>query len=34
VIPLVAGGAHSEENIAVSHARCNMVKNAKVLTLF
>lgn len=34
VIPLAAGGEHSEANIAVSHARCNRSKNAKRLTLF
>lgn len=34
VIPLAAGGAHAESNIAVSHAKCNHSKNARVLTLF
>lgn len=34
VIPLVAGGEHTEANIAVAHAKCNLRKNAKVLTLF
>jgi 5-methylcytosine-specific restriction endonuclease McrA len=34
VIPLVAGGAHTESNIAVSHAQCNLSKNRRVLTLF
>ncbi len=34
VIPLAKGGTHSETNIAVSHAWCNLRKAAKVLTLF
>jgi hypothetical protein len=34
VIPLAAGGEHTERNIAVSHRHCNRVKSAKVLTLF
>ncbi len=34
VIPLAKGGTHTESNIAVSHKRCNLSKNAKVLTLF
>jgi len=34
VIPLSKGGTHTENNIAVSHARCNLSKNARVLTLF
>lgn len=34
VIPLAAGGAHSQENIAVAHARCNQRKGTRVLTLF
>lgn len=34
VIPLARGGEHSERNLAVSHARCNQRKNARVLTLF
>jgi len=34
VIPLARGGAHAEENIAVSHRACNLKKQAKVLTLF
>lgn len=34
VIPLAAGGSHTEDNIAVSHRRCNRSKSAKVLTLF
>lgn len=34
VIPLAAGGAHVESNIAVSHSTCNVRKCAKVLTLF
>jgi len=31
VIPLARGGAHSEDNILPSHARCNLVKNSKIL---
>lgn len=34
VIPLAAGGSHTEENIAVAHARCNLTKGTKVLSLF
>jgi excisionase family DNA binding protein len=34
VIPLAAGGAHIESNLAVSHAKCNQRKSARVLTLF
>lgn len=34
VIPVAAGGDHVESNIAVSHAKCNLTKSAKVLTLF
>lgn len=34
VIPLSKGGEHSETNIAVAHGRCNVRKNAFVLTLF
>lgn len=34
VIPLLAGGEHTEANLAVSHRRCNRRKGAKVLTLF
>lgn len=34
VIPLAAGGDHSNENIAVSHARCNTSKSASVVSLF
>lgn len=34
VIPLARGGAHSEKNIAVAHKKCNLSKNANVLTLF
>lgn len=34
VIPLAAGGDHTEQNIAVSHARCNISKGSKRLTLF
>ncbi len=30
VVPLSRGGAHSTENIQVSHASCNMKKGAKV----
>ena len=31
VIPLSKGGSHSMENIKVTHARCNLVKNDKSL---
>lgn len=34
VIPLALGGTHTEANIAVSHAKCNLRKFTKVLTLF
>jgi len=34
VIPLSKGGTHVTENIAVSHARCNLSKGAKVTSLF
>jgi len=34
VFPLARGGTHTEDNIAVAHARCNLSKGAKVLTLF
>lgn len=34
VIPLAKGGAHTEDNIAVSHRRCNQAKGAKVTSLF
>lgn len=31
VIPLAKGGAHSEENIAVSHSWCNQHKNSRII---
>ena len=31
IIPLSKGGAHSMDNIAVSHSRCNIVKGNKVV---
>lgn len=31
VIPLAKGGAHSMDNIHVSHSRCNMKKHTKIL---
>lgn len=34
VIPLAKGGEHSAQNLAVAHARCNLQKQAKRLTLF
>jgi len=34
VIPIAAGGEHTESNIAVSHGHCNRRKSSKVLTLF
>jgi HNH endonuclease. len=34
VMPLARGGTHTADNIAVSHARCNLSKGARVLTLF
>lgn len=34
VIPLSKGGTHTEANMAVSHARCNLRKHAKRTTLF
>lgn len=30
IVPLSRGGAHAKDNIQVSHARCNLVKHAKV----
>lgn len=30
IVPLAKGGAHIAENIAVSHARCNLRKGAKI----
>lgn len=32
IIPLVRGGAHSEENIKPTHAQCNLRKNSKLLS--
>lgn len=32
IIPLAAGGPHSMDNVAVSHATCNIRKGAKLLT--
>lgn len=32
VIPLVKGGAHSQDNVRPSHALCNMRKSDKILT--
>ncbi len=32
VIPLSKGGAHSMDNIHVSHSKCNLRKNNKILT--
>jgi 5-methylcytosine-specific restriction endonuclease McrA len=34
VIPLTKGGAHSHENIAVSHRWCNQTKGARIVSLF
>lgn len=34
VIPLSRGGEHSERNIAVAHARCNVRKGATLVKLF
>lgn len=34
VIPIAAGGAHIESNIAVSHAKCNQKKSTRITTLF
>lgn len=34
VIPLAKGGAHSEENLAVSHAKCNLRKQDRLVKLF
>lgn len=34
IIPIVAGGAHSKENVAVSCAHCNLSKGAKPLDEF
>lgn len=31
VIPLSRGGAHSEENLRVTHGRCNLIKGAKLV---
>lgn len=31
VIPLTRGGVHSEDNIRVTHARCNLVKGKKLV---
>lgn len=31
VIPLSRGGAHSEDNIRVTHARCNLKKGTKLV---
>lgn len=32
IVPLAKGGAHSEENLQVAHAQCNMRKGAKVVS--
>lgn len=34
VIPLARGGEHSQQNIAVTHGRCNVRKGASVRSLF
>lgn len=31
VIPLVRGGKHSKENLAITHRKCNLVKSTKLL---
>lgn len=31
VIPLCRGGAHSEDNLRVTHARCNLIKGKKLV---
>lgn len=31
IVPLARGGAHSEENISVSHATCNLRKGTKLI---
>jgi 5-methylcytosine-specific restriction endonuclease McrA len=33
IIPLALGGSHTADNLAVAHARCNMRKGARFLTL-
>jgi 5-methylcytosine-specific restriction endonuclease McrA len=32
VVPLVAGGSHTPENIRVAHQRCNSKKGARLLS--
>ena len=31
VVPLSQGGAHSEDNLRVTHARCNLIKGKKLV---
>lgn len=31
IVPLSRGGPHSADNIAVTHARCNLSKGTKLL---
>lgn len=31
IIPIVAGGAHAMDNVALSHLRCNISKKSKIL---
>lgn len=31
VIPLARGGSHSEDNLKVTHARCNLIKGTKLV---
>jgi 5-methylcytosine-specific restriction endonuclease McrA len=31
IVPLVAGGSHTQDNLQFTHARCNLAKGAKLL---